>query len=195
MYELKDKELIFVFTGPNGAGRKTVAEMAGLTLNIKQVLSYTTRTRRPNEVEGEDYFFISREAFDTARQSGQFIEVIEIAGNLYGIKNEDIQNQLQASGCIYLILNREGANILKKLYGDKVVRIYIYADRDELVERQRERGDTPEQIARYLENYEKESANREECEHIYDNSDLSHTMYAITKTLDSYLDRSLQDLD
>jgi guanylate kinase len=195
MYELKDKELIFVFTGPNGAGRKTVAEMAGLTLNIKQVLSYTTRTRRPNEVEAEDYFFISREAFESARQSGQFIEVIEFAGNLYGIKNEDIENQLQASGCIYLILNREGANILKKLYGDKVVRIFIYADRDELIARQQDRGDTPEQISRYLDNYEKESANRQECEHLYDNSDLSHTMYDITKTLEAYLDRSLQDLD
>jgi guanylate kinase len=195
MYELKDKELIFVFTGPNGAGRRTVAEMAGLTLNIKQVLSYTTRARRPNEVEAEDYFFISREAFEAARQAGQFIEVIEFAGNLYGIKSEDIETQLQASGCIYLILNREGANILKKIYGDKVVRIFIYADRDELIARQQERGDTPEQISRYLDNYEKESANREECEHLYDNSDLSHTMYDITKTLETYLDRSLQDLD
>jgi guanylate kinase len=195
MYELKDKELIFVFTGPNGAGRKTVAEMAGLTLNIKQVLSYTTRTRRPNEVEAEDYFFISREAFEAARQSGQFIEVIELAGNLYGIKSEDIQNQLQASGCIYLILNHEGANILKKLYGDKVVRIFIYAERDELIARQMERGDTPEQISSYMDSYEKESVYREECEHLYDNSDLSHTMYDITKTLEAYLDRSLQDLD
>src|SRR5665647_1021497 len=195
MYELKDKELIFVFTGPNGAGRKTVADMAGLTLNIKQVLSHTTRTRRPNEVEGEDYFFITKEEFDLAYEQGQFIEIIEFAGNSYGIKSSDIEGQLEASGCIYLILNREGANILKELYGDKVVRIFIYADRDELIKRQQERGDTPEQIAQYMNGYEKESTNREECEHLYDNSDLSHTMYDITKTLEKYLDRSLQDLD
>jgi guanylate kinase len=195
MYELKDKELIFVFTGPNGAGRKTVADMAGLTLNIKQVLSYTTRAKRPNETEGEDYFFVSREDFLKAQYLGQFIEVIEFAGNSYGIKNIDIESQLQASGCIYLVLNREGANILKELYGDKVIRIFSYADRDELIGRQQDRGDSPEQISRYLDNYEKESANREECEHLYDNSDLSHTMYDITKTLESYLDRSLQDLD
>jgi guanylate kinase len=195
MYELKDKELIFVFTGPNGAGRKTVADMAGLTLNIKQVLSHTTRTRRPNEVEGEDYFFITKEEFDLAYEQGQFIEIIEFAGNSYGIKSSDIEGQLEASGCIYLILNREGANILKELYRDKVVRIFIYADRDELIKRQQERGDTPEQIAQYMSGYEKESANREECEHLYDNSDLSHTMYDITKTLEKYLDRSLQDLD
>jgi guanylate kinase len=195
MYELKDKELIFVFTGPNGAGRRTVADMAGLTLNIKQVLSYTTRTKRPTETEGEDYFFVSREDFQKAQELGQFIEVIEFAGNKYGIKNKDIESQLQASGCIYLILNREGANILKKLYGDKVIRIFIYADRDELIARQQDRGDSPEQISRYLDNYEKEYANREECEHLYDNSDLSHTMYDITKTLESYLDRSLQELD
>jgi guanylate kinase len=195
MYELKDKELIFVFTGPNGAGRKTVADMAGLTLNIKQVLSYTTRTRRVNEVEGEDYYFITKEAFNIAHQQQEFIEVIEFAGNSYGIKSKDIENQMEASGSIYLILNREGANILKKLYGDKVVRIFIYADPEELMARQQERGDSSEQIDRYMQNYEKESSNREECEHLYDNSDLSHTMYDITKTLEKYLDRSLQDLD
>lgn len=195
MYELQDKELIFVFTGPNGAGRKTVADMAGLTLNIKQVLSYTTRARRVNEVEGEDYHFISKEAFDQAHEEEQFIEIIEFAGNSYGIKSSDVESQLKASGCIYLVLNSEGANILKKLYGDKVVRIFIYADREKLIERQQERGDTPEQIARYMNDYEKESANRNECEHLYDNSDLSHTMYDITKTLEKYLDRSLQDLD
>jgi len=195
MYELKDKELIFVFTGPNGAGRKTVADMAGLTLNIKQVLSYTTRTKRVNEVEAEDYFFITKEEFDLANDAGQFIEIIEFAGNSYGIKSSDIESQLEASGCIYLILNSEGANILKNLYGDKVVRIFIYAEKEKLIERQQERGDSPEQIARYMKDYEKESANRDECEHLYDNSDLSHTMYDITKTLEKYLDRSLQDLD
>jgi guanylate kinase len=195
MYELKDKEIIFVFTGPNGAGRKTVADMAGLTLNIKQVLSYTTRPRRPTEVEGEDYFFISRESFKEAQQQGQFIEVIEFDGNQYGIKSSDIEAQLQASGCIYLVLNSEGTHILKNLYGDKVVRIFINADKEQLISRQQERGDSPEIMARYMTNYEKETAYRSQCEHVYDNTDLSHTMYDITKTLEKYLDRALQDLD
>jgi guanylate kinase len=195
MYELKDKEIIFLFTGPNGAGRKTVADMAGLTLNIKQVLSYTTRPRRPTEVEGEDYFFISRESFEKAQQQEQFIEVIEFDGNHYGIKSSDIEEQLQANGCIYLVLNSEGTDILKDLYGDKVVRIFINADKEQLNSRQQERGDSPEIMARYMTNYEKESAYRSQCEHVYDNTDLSHTMYDITKTLEKYLDRALQDLD
>jgi guanylate kinase len=195
MYELKDKEMIFVFTGPNGAGRKTIADMAGLTLNIKQVLSYTTRSRRPTETEGEEYFFVSRETFDEAQQQGQFIEVIAFDGNQYGIKSSDIEEQLQASGCIYLVLNSEGTHILKKLYGDKVVRIFINADQEQLTSRQQERGDSPEIMARYRTNYEKEAAYRSQCEHVYDNTDLSHTMYDITKTLENYLDRALQDLD
>jgi guanylate kinase len=195
MYELNDKEIIFVFTGPNGSGRKTVADMAGLTLNIKQVLSYTTRPRRPTEVEGEDYFFVSRESFDEAQQQGQFIEVIEFDGNKYGIKSSDVEEQLQSSGSIYLVLNSEGAHILKNLYGDKVVRIFINADKDQLISRQQERGDSPEIMARYRTNYDKETAYLSQCEHVYDNSDLSHTIYDITKTLEKYLDRVLQDLD
>jgi len=195
MYQLKDKELIFVFTGPNGAGRKTIAEMVGLTLNIKEVLSYTTRHRRPTEVEGEHYHFVSRESFEIMELQDEFMEIIEFNGNKYGIRSIDIEQHLQDRGCIYLILNRQGANMLKSIYGDKVVRIFIYADRDKLIERQLERGDTPELVNNYMKNFEIETSYREECEHVYDNSDLSHTMYDITKTLENYLDRNLQDLD
>lgn len=195
MYELKDKEMIFVFTGPNGAGRKTVAEMAGLTLNIKQVLSYTTRVKRHNEIEGQDYYFISQEAFEEAKRHNEFIEVVENSGVQYGIKSKDIEDQLQLSGCIYLILNREGSDILKSVYGDKVKRILIYADKEIIIKRQEERGDTPELIAKYMATYEEEIAYRSQCEHVYENTDLSHTMYDITKTLESYLERDLKDLD
>ena len=195
MYELKDKELIFIFTGPTGAGRKTIAEMAGSTINMKQVLSYTTRQPRTNEAEGRDYHFISRDAFEEAQRRDEFVEVVEIDGALYGIKNADIESQLQEYGCIYLVLNRYGAEILKDLYGDKVKRFFIYADRDTIVERLTKRGDSEEQIRRYLSHYDEELAYKGNCEHAYDNHDSSHTMYDIAKTMEGYLQRNLLELD
>lgn len=195
MYALKEKEMIFVFTGPHGAGRKTVAEMSGSTLGIKQVLSYTTRPQRPTEVDGQDYHFITSEQFDAAQRGREFIEVSTVNNYLYGIKSADIGQMLQTSGSIYLILNRFGAETLKQLYGSHVVRIFIYADKKTLEDRMRESGDTEDMIARYLSHYEEEMAYRDQCEHIFENLDLAHTVFDLSKTLDHYLNRNLLELD
>lgn len=195
MYELKDKEMIFVFTGPNGAGRRTVAEMSGSTLGVKQVLSYTTRPPRPSEVDGQDYHFISGNQFMEAVRNDEFLEVIEIDGYMYGIKDKDVEEMIKANGAIYLVLNRYGADILKRLHGDKAVRIHIYADRDTILKRQQERGDSALTIQRYMSHYDEEMAYRSECEHTFENIDLAHTMFDLTKTLDGYLNRNLLDLD
>jgi guanylate kinase len=195
MYTLKDQELIFVFTGPHGAGRKTVAEMSGSTLEMKQVISCTTRPKRPTEVEGQDYYFLTPDEFAEAQARDEFVELSTINNHFYGIRNNDIQRMFLNSGSIYLILNRFGAATLKKLYGDKVVRIFIYANRDTLEKRMRESGDSEADIQLYLSHYEEEMAYRDECEYVFENVDLAHTVFDLTKTLDETLGRNLVDLD
>jgi guanylate kinase len=195
MYALKEREMVFVFTGPHGAGRKTVAEMSGSTLGMKQVISYTTRPQRPTEVDGQDYHFITAEEFAQAEAQGEFLEVSTINEYRYGIKSKDIERMFQASGSIYLILNRSGAETLKKHYGHHVIRIFIYADKDTLENRLRESGDSEDIIANYLSHYDEEMAYRDECEHIFENVDLAHTVFDLTKALDNYMGRNLLDLD
>ncbi|MBA2943053.1 guanylate kinase [Paenibacillus sp. CGMCC 1.16610] len=195
MYALKDKEMIFVFTGPHGAGRKTVAEMSGSTLGMKQVISYTTRPPRATEEDGQDYHFISPAQFVQAQANGEFIEVSTVNDHLYGIKSADIEQMFEHSGSIYLILNRFGAETLKKHYGDHVVLVFIYAQRNILEERMRESGDSEEIIQKYLSYYEDELAFRDQCDHVFENVDLAHTVFDLTKTLDKYLNRNLVDLD
>ncbi|KIL38075.1 guanylate kinase [Gordoniibacillus kamchatkensis] len=195
MYELKEKEMIFVFTGPNGAGRRTVADMSGSTLGVKQVISYTTRPPRANEVDGQDYHFLKPAQFFQAQQNGEFLEISEIDGNLYGVKSRDIEERFRSKGSIYLILNRYGAQKLKELYGDHVVRIFIYADRRLVEQRFREKGYNEEQIAGFMSHFDEEMAYKDECEHAFENIDLAHTVFDLTKTLDKYLERNLLDLD
>jgi guanylate kinase len=101
----------------------------------------------------------------------------------------------QASGSIYLILNRSGAETLKKLYGHHAIRIFIYADKDTLENRLRESGDSEDIIANYLSHYEEEMAYRDECEHVFENVDLAHTVFDLTKALDNYMRRNLLELD
>jgi guanylate kinase len=195
MYELKEKEMIFIFTGPNGAGRRTVAEMSGSTLGIKQVISYTTRPPRANEVDGQDYYFLKPAQFFQAQQNGEFLEITEIDGNLYGIKHDDIERSFKSKGSVYLVLNSHGAEHLKKTYGDHVVRIFIYADRDLVAARLREKGLSAQQIEGLLSHFDEEMTYRSSCEHTFENIDLAHTVFDLTKTLDDYLQRNLLELD
>jgi len=195
MYKLKDNETIFVFTGPNGAGRKTVADMSGSTLGVKQVISCTTRPPRPGEVDGEDYHFISGDQFMNVVRADGFLEVLEIDGYMYGIKDDDIADTIQANGSVYLVLNRHGADMLKNLYGDRVVRICIHADKDVIAHRMQQRGDSSVMIQRYMNHYEEEIDYKSQCEHVFENIDLAHTVFDLTKTLDEYLNRNLVDLD
>lgn len=195
MYELRDKERIFVFTGPDGSGRKTIADMVGSTLGMKKVIGYTTRPARPIEEDGQDYHFINREQFQAAAENGEFLEQVEINNNLYGIKNEDVARMFEKFRFIYLILNTEGADILKRLYGDKVVRIFIYADRDVVEARQRKKGLTEEEIATNLQHYDKDMSYISECEHALENVDLAHAAFDLGRVLDNYLQRGLLEKD
>ena len=113
MYVMKDSEYMFVFTGPDGSGRKTVADAVGQTLHIPKVPGYATRKPRPGEVDGVDYHFISRTLYDQLEEDGEFLESIELRGNKYGIRDKDVARAFEKSGSVYLILNCEGADILK----------------------------------------------------------------------------------
>lgn len=195
MYELKDREWIFVYTGPDGSGRKTMADMVGNTFGMKKVISYCTRPPRPGERDGQDYHFISQEAFLEAERRGEFLESIRLDGHLYGIKHDDVERLFKTSGCIYVIMNPEGADILKRLYGDKAVRLFIYADRSTVEARQREKGLPEDVISRHMAHYDEAMAYMKQCEHAFENYDIAHTAFAITEVLEGYLQRQLKETD
>ncbi len=195
MYRLKDKEMIFVFTGPDGSGRKTVADMVGTTLGLNKVLSYTTRQPRPGEVDGQDYHFITLDAFLAAKANDEFIEEVEIDGVHYGIKNQDVEDMFKKDKFIYLILNAKGAKMLKDTYGDKVTRVFIYVDKNTVVERQKKAGATDQLIENHMAHYDEDMAYMSECRHSVENLDLAHTVFSVTNILELYMNRDLVDKD
>jgi guanylate kinase len=195
MYELKERKKIIVFTGPDGSGRKSVAEAVGQTFGMEKIISFVTRLPRPGEVNGQDYHFIAHAAYREMEEQGEFLESVEIDGNLYGIRSLDIESKFSHHDSVYLILNREGASILKKIYGDMVIRLFLYADRRTVEERERARGLAEDVIAKHLGHYDLEMGYRGSCEHAFENYDLGQTTYEITNALEAYLQRDLVDKD
>jgi guanylate kinase len=183
--------MLFIYTGPDGSGRKTLAKMVSTTFEMETVPSFTTRAPRPFEVNGKDYHYIKEETFLQMKQQDEFIESVNIHGAYYGIREIDIQHIFNKHKVVYFTMNIEGAQLLKDLYGDRVVRLFISADRDTVIQRQKDRGDDEEAIKKHMEYYDQTMAYKNQCEHAFENYDLPQVSFQISEVIESYLDRNL----
>ena len=80
-----------IVSGPSGAGKGTLIEgVLARMPELRVAVSATTRRRRPGEVDGEDYHFLSRERFEERVAAGDFLEHVEYAGNRYGTRPSSV---------------------------------------------------------------------------------------------------------
>ncbi|MEW9699111.1 guanylate kinase [Paenibacillus sp. SI8] len=178
---------IFVFAGTSGSGRKTIAHQIAKELGYTSVVSYTTRTPRPKEIEGRDYKFISRKAFIDADIAGEFFQTVEIDGNFYGIKKADINEALRENGMIYVIVNRYAANRFKYEFGERAIRLFIYASKQTIMERLLARSTPMDVIDHYMNHYIEEVSYRKECEHVFENMELKQTIDRVKAAMLSHI--------
>jgi guanylate kinase len=195
MYQIKGKEKIFVYTGPDGSGRKTIAKMVATAFDMETVLSYTTRSPRHYENNGQDYHFINEETFKQMLAQQEFLESVEIDGIYYGIREQDIVDAFQKHDYVYLTLNPEGAEKLKTMYGNDLVRIFIFADRDTVIKRQQDRQDSKEDIERHMKHYDETMNYKNSCEYAFENFDSPQVAFQVSELIESFLDRNLIETD
>lgn len=107
--------LLFVISAPAGAGKTTLAKRLVKTFSsIAQVPSVTTRPKRAGEVDGADYHFVSKEEFAQREARGEFLEHVELHGNLYATSKQEIEKR-RKDGChVVLVIDTRGALVLKK---------------------------------------------------------------------------------
>lgn len=191
MYKIKEKEKLFIYTGPDGSGRKTISKMVATMFDMESVLSYTTRSPRHYEKNGEDYHFVDVETFKRMEMGNEFLESVEIDGNHYGIREEDIVKAFESHNLVYLTLNPEGTEKLKKMYGDRVMRLFIYANRDTVINRQKDRGDTDADIQRHLAHYDEIMSYKNCCEYAFENYDSPQVSFQVSEVIEVFLERDI----
>lgn len=175
-----------LFVGPDGSGRNTLADAIGITLQIPRVISYTTRSRRPNETEDKEYHFISEELFKKMQTRNEFIEVVHFDGIYYGFKKEDCEELLAEAGSFFAIVSPEGCEIFKQHF-EKTLSIFVYADRETVTNRQQERGDDPQAIERHLSHYDEIMAYKDKADIALPNYDLASTAQELTTRIEDFV--------
>ncbi|MCX7877737.1 MAG: guanylate kinase [Ignavibacteria bacterium] len=132
--------MIFVISAPSGAGKTTIIkELFRNIPDLRFSVSATTRKKRPDEQEGEDYYFITREEFNEMIDKGEFIEWEEVHGNLYGTLKKKIEPFVSGNEKLVLDVDVKGALSIKKVFPDAVM-IFIKVPDEELISRLRDRN-------------------------------------------------------
>lgn len=139
---MPERGLLIVFSGPSGVGKGTVraAIFESSQHQFDYSVSMTTRQQRPGEVDGKDYFFTTREAFEEKIKSGQMLEYAEYVGNYYGTPLEYVNKTLDQGKDVFLEIEVQGALQVKEKVPDGVFIFLTPPDLDELRGRLSGRG-------------------------------------------------------
>ncbi|TVQ07907.1 MAG: guanylate kinase [Leptolyngbya sp. DLM2.Bin27] len=132
---------LIVFTGPSGVGKGTLLRSLRQRYPaIKLSVSATTRSPRPGEIDGKDYFFVSRDEFQTMVEQGDLLEWAEFAGNFYGTPKTPVIKEIEAGQWVILEIELEGARQVRETFPNALQLFVLPPSIEELENRIRQRG-------------------------------------------------------
>lgn len=181
--------MLVLFSGPSGVGKDTVLDIVlNKDKNLQKSISLTTRDIRENEVDGKDYYFISKDEFENLIDQGQVLEFAKYGSNFYGTPKAPIDKWLNEGKTVILKIEVQGASKIKELYPDSVAIFVLPPSMSELENRLRSRGtENEEDIKKRLDIAREEVMRSKDYDFIVINDDLesaSNNVLSIVKALD-----------
>jgi guanylate kinase len=149
--ELLDSQkspLLVVISGPSGVGKDTIVQrMKERGLSMHFVVTATSREQRETEIEGQDYFFVSKEQFEQMISEGELIEHAVVYGEYKGIPKKHVSEAMDSGKDVVMRLDVQGAETIRSLYPQALLIFLSTQNEDELIERlKRRRTETAERL-------------------------------------------------
>ena len=180
--------LMLVISSPSGAGKSTIARnILEADPEMKLSVSVTTRQRRPSEIEGVHYHFVSQKEFERLRSSDSLLEWAEVHGNFYGTPREAAENALAAGEDMLFDIDWQGALQLQEKMPADVVSIFILPpSMAELQARLHRRAEDSEAvIATRLANARAEISHWREYDYVVVNDDLNRAFTSVRSIVEA----------
>jgi guanylate kinase len=118
--------LLLVMSSPSGAGKSTLArKVMAADDNISLSVSVTTRAKRPGEVEGKDYHFITKQQFEQMVARGELLEWATVFDNMYGTPKAPVEKALASGRDVLFDIDWQGTQQLAQAMEDDLVRVFI----------------------------------------------------------------------
>jgi guanylate kinase len=191
------RRFVVVISGPSGAGKSSfVKELLRRYPALEYSVSATTRARRPHELDGKDYFYLTREEFRRRVDAGEFVEWAEVHGELYGTLRSQTDRTLAAGKNVLLDIDVQGGQAVRRIYRDAVLIFVLPPSLADLEERLRGRGtDSEDRIRLRLENAKREIALAHEYDYAVVNDDLETATRKVAAIVEAETCRASRRMD
>jgi len=182
---------LILFCGPSGSGKTTITKhLLEKFPQLRFSVSATTRAKRPGEVHGSDYYFITVEDFKKKIEQDAFVEWEEVYRNIfYGTLKSEIQRIWNEGKVVAFDVDVEGGLNIKKLYGDNLLAVFVKplsveVLRKRLAERNTE---SPESLETRIAKAEHELTYESKFDHVILNDTLEHALEIAIKLVSEFL--------
>jgi len=190
--------VMLILSSPSGAGKSTLARLlVEQDKSIQLSVSVTTRERRPSEVEGVHYYFVSKRQFERMRDAGDLLECAEVHGYHYGTPREAVEKALAQGRDMLFDIDYQGTlQLYEKMRADIVGVFILPPTAAELKHRlERRAEDASGIISRRLRNARTEIAHWQDYDYVLVNEDLDHTFATLRSILTAERMRRDRQLD
>jgi len=183
-----DKIIMLILSSPSGAGKTTISKKIQQKYqNFKISVSHTTRKPRTNEVEGVDYYFVSKNEFQEKIKKGEFYEYARIFDNFYGTSKDSVQALIKKEHDILFDIDWQGTQQLSKYKNLKFIKIFVLPPDIKVLEKRLydRNQDNKETVIKRLKSYEEDRSHWAEYDYIVINDNLENCFKQIEKIIDT----------
>lgn len=178
--------LMLVLSSPSGAGKTTLSRrLLQSDPDIVMSVSATTRAPRPNEIDGQDYFFVTPKEFDSMIANGEFLEHAVVFGNKYGTPRKPVMKALDEGKDVLFDIDWQGTQQLKQQVRDDLASVFVVPpSKAELERRLRIRAQDSEEVVRQrMAKASDELSHWAEYDYLLMNDDIQHAMGKLEEIL------------
>lgn len=188
-----NKGKLIVFSAPSGSGKTTLVHyLLNERTDLAFSISATSRKPRENEIDGKDYFFLSKEDFISKIDNGEFLEYEEVYdGTFYGTLIDEVERNSENGVNVIFDIDVIGGINIKELFPERTLAIFVKPPSIEaLEERLKKRGDnSPEEIDKRVEKAIKEIEYSSAFDEIILNANLEESKKIASKYVDKFLNQ------
>lgn len=187
-FRLARRGVMLVLSSPSGAGKTSISRaILDSEPEVDLSISVTTRPRRPGEVDGQDYHFIDKTAFDLMVNRGELLEHAKVFDHYYGTPRAPVMAALERGRDVLFDIDWQGTQQLAEQAADDLVRVFVLPPSTaELERRLRKRAqDPPEVVARRMAKAADEMSHYSEYDWVIVNRDLEESIGQVRAVLTS----------